>query len=181
MKLPREGSSFQIHSYKHDGKIHRVWKESSVLRATPEVIIGANKRTLVTESDGRNWWTREPAICYFHSKYWFNIIGMLREDGIYYYCNLSSPFVYDDAVKYIDYDLDLKVYPDMSYTILDEDEFATHKKKMGYPKEVEIIIRKNLKTLISWAEKREGPFAEGFVENWYNKYVESSGKQIGKY
>ena len=49
---------------------------------------------------------------------------MLREEGVYYYCNLSSPFAYDsEALKYIDYDLDIKVYPDMTYTLLDEDEY----------------------------------------------------------
>lgn len=177
MKLPREGDRFQIHSYKHDGKIHRVWQESSILKSTSEIIIGANERTLVAEADGRNWWTREPAICYFHAKYWFNVIGMLREDGIYYYCNLSSPFIFDDGtVKYIDYDLDLKVYPDMSYAILDEDEFAVHKQRMNYPEEVEIIIRRNLKMLISWVEQGKGPFADGFVDGWYSKYKDSKNR-----
>ena len=49
---------------------------------------------------------------------------MFREDGIYYYCNLSSPFVCDEeALKYIDYDLDIKVYPNGKYHLLDEDEY----------------------------------------------------------
>lgn len=29
-------------------------------------MIGVNDHTLVTESDGRRWVTREPAIVYFH-------------------------------------------------------------------------------------------------------------------
>src|SRR6476469_364009 len=108
MVAPKAGSKIQIQSYKHNGKLHRVWENSQVLKGTETVVIGANDRTKVTESDGRTWITREPAICYFHSQYWFNIIGMLREDGIHYYCNLSSPFVYDgEAVKYIDYDIDI--------------------------------------------------------------------------
>ncbi len=47
-------------------------------------MIGGNDRTVVTESDGRTWVTREPAICYFHAQQWFNVIGMIREDGIDY-------------------------------------------------------------------------------------------------
>ena len=43
------------------------------------MIIGGNDHTLVTESDGRTWITREPAIVYFHSEYWFNVICMFRK------------------------------------------------------------------------------------------------------
>ena len=36
---------------------------------------------------------------------------MIRDNGISYYCNLASPFVLDkEALKYIDYDLDVKVF-----------------------------------------------------------------------
>ena len=38
---------------------------------------------------------------------------MIREEGVSYYCNLASPFVLDnEALKYIDYDLDVKVFKD---------------------------------------------------------------------
>ena len=124
MVAPKAGTDIKIQSYKHNGIMHRVWESTMVLKGTEQVIIGANDKTMVVESDGRTWITREPAICYFHSKHWFNIIGMLRDDGIHYYCNISSPFVFEEnAIKYIDYDLDLKVYPDMTYDVLDEDEY----------------------------------------------------------
>ena len=93
MTIPKEGETIQVHSYKHDGNIHRVWQETTILKGTRNIVIGANERTLVTESDGRTWLTREPSICYFHAELWFNIICMLREDGVYYYVNMSS-FVY---------------------------------------------------------------------------------------
>ncbi|MDF2557171.1 MAG: hypothetical protein K0R71_999 [Bacillales bacterium] len=172
MKNPREGDRYQTHSYKHNGHIHRIWQESTVLKASQYIMIGANERTLVIEADGRTWITREPAIGYFHYQKWFNIIGMLRDDGIYYYCNISSPFVYDEGtIKYIDYDLDVKVFPDMSYAILDEDEYAVHKELMNYPDELDKILHKNLEILIEWIETRKGPFAPGFVEGWYKKFM----------
>ena len=43
-------------------------------------------------------------------------------------------------LKYIDYDLDVKVFPDMTYTILDEDEFEEHKKEMDYPEVIDTIF-----------------------------------------
>ena len=123
MNFPKVGSNIQIHSYKHNGSLHRIWEDTIVLKGTSKVVIGGNDRIIVKESDGRNWRTREPAICYFDSETWFNTIGMIRSDGIYYYCNLGTPFTWDDeAVKYIDYDLDIKVFPDMTFKLLDEDE-----------------------------------------------------------
>ncbi|WP_077625244.1 nucleoside tri-diphosphate phosphatase [Sediminibacillus massiliensis] len=172
MAGPQPGSKIQIQSYKHNGQLHRVWESSTVLKGTRNVVIGANDKTLVTESDGRTWVTREPAICYFHSKYWFNVIGMLRTDGIYYYCNISSPFVYDEeALKYIDYDLDIKVYPDMTFTLLDEDEYEQHKKEMNYPKVVDRILWNHVEYLIHWVRQRKGPFDPEFVDQWYERYL----------
>ncbi|MDC3418202.1 DUF402 domain-containing protein [Aquibacillus salsiterrae] len=172
MAGPEPGSTIQIQSYKHNGQLHRVWESSTVLKATSNNVIGANDKTLVTESDGRTWITREPAICYFHSKYWFNVIGMLRTDGIYYYCNISSPFVYEeDSVKYIDYDLDIKVFPDMTYITLDEDEYEIHRQQMNYPKVLDRILRNNMEFLIHWIRQRKGPFSPDFVDQWYERFL----------
>ena len=113
MKIPKEGDFITIQSYKHDGSLHRTWRDTMVLKTNENSIIGVNDHTLVTESDGRRWVTREPAIVYFHKKFWFNIIGMIRENGVSYYCNLASPYTLDnEALKYIDYDLDVKVFAD---------------------------------------------------------------------
>ncbi len=172
MNTPIEGETIKIQSYKHDGNIHRIWNETTVLKATKHVIIGGNDKTLVTESDGRTWITREPAICYFHTDYWFNVISMIREKGIYYYCNLGSPYIYDkEALKYIDYDLDIKVFPDMTYTLLDEDEYEYHRKKMGYPDVIDHILKRNVDKLIYWIHQRKGPFAADFTDRWYDRYL----------
>lgn len=171
MTIPREGEKIQIHSYKHDGQIHRVWNETTVLKATKNIIIGANDQTLVTESDGRTWVTREPSICYFHAEKWFNIICMLREDGVYYYVNMSSPFVYNNqSLKYIDYDLDVKVFPDMGYLILDEDEYELHKRMMNYPAVIDQILHNYLEELLGWIKQRKGPFAADFIDAWTARY-----------
>ncbi|MBT2217731.1 DUF402 domain-containing protein [Virgibacillus dakarensis] len=172
MAGPKAGSKIKIYSYKHNGQLHRVWENSLVLKGTESIVIAANDKTGVIESDGRTWVTREPAICYFHSSFWFNIIGMLRTDGIYYYCNIGSPFVYDaEALKYIDYDLDVKVYPDMTFDILDEDEYEEHKAQMNYPVIIDRILHKNLDYLLRWIRQRQGPFSPDFIDGWYERYL----------
>lgn len=172
MGVPMEGEKIQIHSYKHNGRIHRVWDETTILKATKSIVIGGNDRTMVTESDGRTWITREPAICYFHTQYWFNVIGMIRQDGLYYYCNISSPYVYDQtALKYIDYDLDIKIYPDMTFRLLDEDEYEQHRKEMNYPEVIDRILKHNLEKLIQFIRQRKEPFTPDFIDNWYERFL----------
>ena len=172
MNIPTEGERIQIQSYKHNGNIHRIWEDTTVLKATQSLIIVANDRVRVTESDGRSWITREPAVCYFHSQAWYNVIGMLREDGVYYYCNLSSPFVYDqEALKYIDYDLDIKVYPDMTFQLLDEDEYERHSKEMNYPDAIDRILKRNVNELISLIRQQKCPFSAEFIDSWYERYL----------
>jgi protein associated with RNAse G/E len=173
MNIPNNRLSVEIHSYKHNGLIHRVWESAVVLQGTQDEMIAANDKTIVTEADGRTWMTREPAICYFHSNYWFNIIGMIREDGVYYYCNISSPFVLDEgAIKYIDYDLDIKVFPNYSYILLDEDEYEKHRVEMNYPEVIDQILKQNITILLQWIKEKRGPFAPDFIEKWYKRYLE---------
>ncbi|NIK11574.1 DUF402 domain-containing protein [Alkalibacillus sp. S2W] len=171
MMIPEDGDEIEIRSYKHNGSLHRVWEKTIVLHSDETTLIGGNDRVKVTESDGRTWRTREPAITYFTTDYWFNIISMMRQDGIYYYCNISSPYVVDhEALKYIDYDLDIKVFADGSYKILDEDEYDIHRKKMNYPDVLQQILYKQLQILEQWVQGRKGPFDAAFVEKWYDYY-----------
>ena len=63
--IPKEGQDIKIQSYKHDGNIHRVWSETTILKGTDHVIIGGNDHTLVTESDGRTWITENQLLSTF--------------------------------------------------------------------------------------------------------------------
>jgi uncharacterized protein len=170
MKLSK-GMNVSIHSYKHNKILHRIWKKSLVLYQDQHVLITGNNRTKVIEADGRSWHTKEPAICYFYNDLWFNIIGMLKKDGIYFYCNLSSPYLFDgEAIKYIDYDLDIKVYPDGSYILLDEKEYLSHLDMMCYSDEIQAIISEQMKILIQKIENKEKPFCLSDIEYFYGLY-----------
>ena len=53
---------------------------------------------------------------FFYKDRWFNIIEQLKDYGIYFYCNIATPYIIDEKViKYIDYDLDLRVFPNVSF------------------------------------------------------------------
>ena len=166
------GDKMIIHSYKHDGKIHRSWDEAVLLDDCEDYLVFGNDKTKVTESDGRTWRTKEPAILFFFKHKWYNIIGQYKKNGIYYYCNIASPFVIEDnAIKYIDYDLDLRVFADGSFKVLDRGEYKYHKKKMNYSDDIDIVLKSELSKLIEMARSRKGPFDKLLIEDYYKKYV----------
>lgn len=137
-----------------------------------KMLVTANYRTRVIECDGRSWHTKEPAVCYFYSDLWFNIIGMLKKDGVYFYCNLSSPYLYDgEAIKYIDYDLDIKVYPNGQYTLLDEKEYQSHLGSMRYSDEIQEIIDSHKKLLIERIENKAHPFDLSDISFFYQQFT----------
>ena len=171
MKLYKLGDHLKIHKYKHDGQIHRCWNEATYLGENEDYMIFANYKTLVTEADGRTWKTKEPAIMYFSKHDWFNIIGQIKPSGVYYYCNIASPFVIeDDVIKYIDYDLDLRVFPDGSFKILDRGEYQYHKKKMKYSSDLDMILKHELTKLIDKCRAKEYPFSLESINHYYELY-----------
>ena len=172
------GKKYQIHGYKHNGNIHRSWDEAILLEIHDEYLIFGNEKTKVTESDGRSWRTKEPAVLYFFYKDWYNIIGQYKKNGIYYYCNMASPFIIEeDTIKYIDYDLDLRVFPDGSFKVLDRGEYKYHKKLMNYPDEIDKILKMDLTKLIDMVRKKELIFTKEEVNKYCNLYKEIKNKE----
>lgn len=163
------GDTLVIHCYKHNGMIHKSWKLAYVLDIKEDYIVLGNENVLVTKQDGRTWHTKEPAIMFFYKKRWFNIIAQLKPNGIFYYCNIASPYVIDDGIiKYIDYDLDLRVFNDGAFKILDRNEYNYHKKLMKYPREINFIIKNELSSLIEMKKASVFPFNVETVEYYYN-------------
>ena len=165
------GEKVILHSYKHDQSLHRVWKNETLLDENNEYIVVANKKTRVIESNGRFWYTREPSVAIFFKNHWYNIIGIIKKTGICYYCNLSSPILRDEeALKYIDYDLDIKVNEDLSYYLLDMNEYNRNKENMNYPEEINKILFSELENLKKRIESRQFPFNENYIMEWYKKF-----------
>ncbi len=180
MKQLEIGKQYEIHCYKHNGKIHRAWDEAVLLEIHDDYLVFGNEKTKVTEADGRAWKTKEPAIMYFFKNSWYNVIGQYKTDGIYYYCNMASPYIIEEeTIKYIDYDLDLRVFPDGSFKVLDRGEYNYHKTIMQYPESIDRILKEELTSLINLARTKTGPFRMGLVEHYYKIYKEAK-KQPNK-
>lgn len=167
------GDSVFVQSYKHDGSIHRTWSKAIVLDIIDDCYVVVTDHSWVVESDNRRWLTKEPAICFYYTNKWYNIISMIRRTGIYYYCNIASPSVYDgEAIKNIDYDLDVKVFPDGSYILLDENEFNYHLQKMNYSKEVIDICLEAREELIKMIKNSQVPFNFSYINDYIVRYFD---------
>ena len=143
------GDKLQIQCYKHNKELHRMWKEAVVLDEGKDYLICGNDKTIVIESSGNTWKTKEPAIMYFFKDKWFNVIAQLKKDGIYFYCNIATPYIIEDQmIKYIDYDLDLRIFPSGEYKVLDKMEYKYHKKLMEYSDELDVVINGAMDDLI---------------------------------
>jgi protein associated with RNAse G/E len=165
------GDKLKIFCYKHDGSLEHTSEEAVVLENNEEYLVCGNGRTKITEKDGRSHMTNEPAVLFFYKNHWFNIIGQLKKFGLFYYCNIASPYIIDGkSIKYIDYDLDLRVFPDGGFRILDRNEYNYHKKIMKYSDELDSIIKSELSHLIELKRSESGPFAVGVVDKYYDLY-----------
>ena len=162
---------YKIQCYKHNGKVYQSSSDTLILDETKDYLVCCNYKVDILEPNNKSYKTNELAIIFFFKNSWFNCIAQFKKNGLYYYCNISSPYIIDeDVIKYIDYDLDLRVYPNGTFKVLDFNEYKYHKRKMNYPKEIDIIVKKELDNLITMCKNKEGPFNKAIIEMYKNKF-----------
>ena len=166
------GRWIEIQSYKHDGRLHRQWDRGLVLDDNDDFIIIASKRAKVVEANGRRWFTKEPAVTIFSKKEWYNVICMFKESGISYYCNIASPTLVDhNKIKYIDYDLDVKLMADKTIRLLDEKEYQNHRRTYSYSEELDKILSFQVELIEKMMKDNKFPFVDKTVADYYDDYM----------
>ena len=161
-----------IQCFKHNGSLHRCWDRALVLENNSEYIVTATRCAKVVESNGRRWFTKEPAVTIFSKKEWWNAICMIKHDGICYYCNIASPsIVGKDCIKYIDYDLDAKLFTNGEIRVLDEKEYAHHKATYKYGDDLDEVLRYTTKLIVERMKNHEFPFDEETIRNYYEDFL----------
>jgi hypothetical protein len=96
------------------------------------------------------WWNR-----------WFSVFRFIEPTGELriYYCNVNVPPEFDGhEMSFIDLDIDIVVAPDMTFRIVDEDEFAENALRFGYPEEFSVRINTAIHELTEMIEQRQFPF-----------------------
>ena len=179
-------TNIEIISRKHDGALHRKWLTnwhvpiddlSSLCRANRSEVF-VNHQTYIIESSGRRWQSQVPSVCFFWPNRWYNVVALIENKGIRYYCNLASPGVWENKdFSYIDYDLDLILTTENRVFVVDQEEFEQHKQKYNYPISVQSNIESALHDLTSLARKHEYPFHNKLVLKYFELWKQANMKQ----
>ncbi len=138
----------------YDGSKSYRWIGREIQRDDDELFF-----TAVFDRDGRDLgYVRFEKGDVFYEWYyfarWYNVFQVYSKDGALkgWYCNVTMPAqVADGELTFIDLALDLWVWPDMRYLVLDEDEFAEHEATL-YTAEHTQLARAALAELIARTE-----------------------------
>ena len=156
-----EGAAITVSVLKYDGREHRRWPARIAKTDGPLLVLDAvfdeeiKHDLLGTISSGTI------STEYYWLDRWYNVFRFSdpQQQLKNYYCNINVPPRLDGQVlRYIDLDIDVLVEPDLTYKILDEDDFEQNAKGYPYPEEVQVSARAALAELLGLIESRSFPF-----------------------
>ncbi|TQC51586.1 DUF402 domain-containing protein [Mycoplasmopsis mucosicanis] len=151
--FPLLGAMVNVQGYKYNGYLYRQWNGVKVIRNTEDHYVLFMYKTKVSETEKSSWVYREPVIWFMPKHENYNALVMLKKKHNYIYVNLASKPIYEDnTIKFIDFDLDVKLYPHRDLTIVDRDEFNYHAKKFNYPSELKQLIFTTLEEIVNKKE-----------------------------
>jgi protein associated with RNAse G/E len=165
-ELPSEPSSpsapfIKVEACKFDNSVHRTWQvqlesETEDLWIFKGVFEKEIRHPLLgiirpgTISVEFYWKNRCYNVFRFHEPE-----GQLRN----FYCNVNLPPILTGGVlSYVDLDIDVLVQPDLSYQVVDLDEFADNAARHRYPPEIIKTAHDSLNQIILLVERRGFPF-----------------------
>ena len=166
-----------VRVFKYDGTEYRHWiarvarSEGSLIVLDAEFEIDVSHHLLGHIASG----TR--TVEYYWLDRWYNVFLFLTDDDQtrLYYCNINTPPTLEKGiVTYIDLDIDILVQPDLSYQVLDLEEFEENAKRYGYSDEVRKHAHAALGELVSLIESRHFPFGETVLKSSVTSVVSSS-------
>jgi protein associated with RNAse G/E len=150
-----------VNSRKYDHSIRRTW-QCQLIEQTDSLIflVGEFDRDVEHANLGS---IRRGTVSYEY--FWFdrcyNIFCFREPDGTLrnYYCNIAMPPIFEIGVlDYVDLDIDILVWPDHSYEVVDRDDFERNSTKYNYPAMIKEQTEASVAELIAMIERREFPF-----------------------
>lgn len=163
------GDYINVQAYKHNGVLYRQWNGAKIIKNTKDYIVLFIKKAMVQQQNNKRWIFNEPGLWFFSKKELYNCMITLKEEGNYNYFNIASKFIYEEnSIKYIDYDLDIKVYPKDSLRIVDRKEFTENRKRFKYPEKLVKNLYKQLEKIINYYYDQSHVFDLNFI----NEYID---------
>ena len=101
------------------------------------------------------------SIEYYWLDRWYNVFRFLGEGRVLrnFYCNVNQPPSLDgEVLSYIDLDIDVLVEADLSFRVLDLDEFERNAARYHYPPALQVHALAAVNELINLIKGRAFPF-----------------------
>jgi uncharacterized protein len=158
-----EPDSITVRVLKHDGVEYRRWNAHIAARNDSLIVLDAEFDVDVTHDLLGKIQRGTRTVEYYWFDRWYNIFRFLNGDGEtrLYYCNINTPPAVEGGVlTYVDLDIDILVQPDMTYQVLDLEEFALNVERYGYSEEEKQQAQAAVDELISMIRTRQFPFAK---------------------
>jgi protein associated with RNAse G/E len=158
---PQSEKTITVRTFKYDGTEHRRWRAQISRIESPLIVLDARFEEEIKHPLLGTVAPGTLSIEYYWLDRWYNIFRFIQPTGELrnFYCNVNVPPILEgNILSYIDLDMDILVAPDLSYTILDEDEFSDNVARFKYPDEVIRRSKEALEQLINLIEKRAFPF-----------------------
>lgn len=150
-----------VNSYNLDGSLRRSWKASLVSRDDSMLVLYGifEKRVehpllgIIPAGTG--------SFEFYWLERWFNVFCFLTLDASLrnYYCNIAAPpIVTENALSFVDYEIDVLVTDDKKARLVDLQDYATEDKAGRYDLETKAMISKELLDLMQNIKNGNFPF-----------------------
>lgn len=182
------GTRVMINAYKFNGWLYRVWEYPLVLDVKDDYVVLAseNSEILTSKENSKHFFyskATKPTFWFLFRDKWFNLIVTITPKGNQSYINVSSPFIFEEsAFKYIDFDLDFKIFPNNTWIEVDINEFMVNQVNFKYPP---ILIKKVKETEDELIKLIKADYFQKFsnqeqIEFYQKKYIELLNKEKQK-
>lgn len=135
-----------VHAYKFDGVLYRTFEFPRVIYENNHyLILDLQNCRIISQAKNKKFYhstSKKDSLWVIFKDEWYNLFVTINDKGhLIYYFNVATPYIFEeDAIKYIDLDLDIRVVDANTQIelikVLDEKEFEEHAKSMLYPKKL---------------------------------------------
>lgn len=164
MNEVKVGTSITVRVLKYDGSEYRRWNATVASDNGSLLVLNAEFDVEVQHDDLGHIPRGTRTVEYYWLDRWYNVFRFLTANGEthLWYCNVNVPPTFKEAtLSYVDLDIDVLVEPDLSYRVLDLDEFEHHARIFKYPEAIKASAQKALADLVTRISGRHFPFDLG--------------------
>lgn len=158
--------SVRVVSYDYKRDSYKTWGASIIEQDREKILTCHEYPFIITNSSGEvKRFNIAVAVTHFFNR-WFNIIAVFnrKKTFVHWYVNLTTPIQFDGAtITYEDLLLDVRVHPDFSWELLDQDEYYAHVSELGTEKVA--VVKRTVEELTTLLNTRSQLFTSSWIDN----------------